>query len=364
MKLKKLPVAIAGFLMVAYMFGCANNDDSSSIANFEFADDILLAYAHSTDYSTYKLDWIEKNGGTFAVKANQISVSSSSGLKSPIFGKKYLLIVDSSSSGRLLVYDRSTLTLAGQINLGASPQEMLINGNTAYIPLYGGLSTASATLKRVDITNLPSLSLLSDLTVGQKPSAIRKFSDGKMYIANQDSLSKAQASVSIIDANNLAVTSVNVGENPSDLQSDGTRVWSYDSKWFGGTTASLSYFLLGGGTVTKITSFASTYAPAFGGSMAFNTAGGFVLLNNGTTLADFSNLLHLFSISGTTVNSTAVDAANQYRFLGTGKTYLYKVHNGNGTTTNLTAIVEDKSGAVVTTQTFTKDSDMYFFANL
>lgn len=362
MKLKKLSVAIAGFFMVAYLCSCAKTDDSSSVATFEFADDILLAYTHSADYSTYKLDWIEKSGSTFTVKANQISVSSSTGLKSPTFGKKYLLLVDSSTSGRLLVYDRTTLALAGQIAVGTSPQELLINGNTAYIPLYGTTTGDSATLKRVDITNLPSLSLLSDITVGQKPSQVRKFSDGKIYVTNQDSRLKTQSSVSIVDANTLAITSVNVGENPSDLQSDGTRVWSYDSKWFGGTAASLSYVALGGGTVTKITTFTSTYFPAFGGGMAFNDTSGYVLLSPNP--AAFPTIFHLFTISGTTVNGTAADSTNQYAFVGVGKTYVYKIHNGNGSTSNLTTIVESKAGAVQTTQTLIKDSDMAFWPAL
>lgn len=368
MKLRKIPAAIAGLTMIAILAGCVQNDDTTARTDATtcntpaLADDVVLSYTHSADYTTYKLDWIEKSGLAFTVKTNQISVASS-GLKSPTFTSDYILLVDSSSTGRLLVYKRSDLTLAGQINVGASPQEMVIDGATAYIPLYGGLSSDSNIVKRVDLCNLPSLTLLSDLTVGQKPSTVRKLSDGKIYIANQDSKNKTQASVSIINPTDSSVATANVGENPSDIAYDGTRVWSYNSKWFGGSAASLSYFLLGGGAVTPVTTFPLGYTPAFGGALAFNNSGGFVLLTNGTTLPDFSNLFHLYAITGTTVDVTAVDATNQYRFIGAGSTYLYKIHNGDGSTNNLTTTIEDMSGTVVTTQTLAKDSDMYFFAN-
>ncbi|MBV6494079.1 MAG: hypothetical protein LDLANPLL_02105 [Turneriella sp.] len=342
-------------------FVACTNDDTSTLCSLTASPDVVLAYTHSADYATYKLDWIEKNNSTFTVKANQLSVASS-GLKSPTFTSDYILLVDSSASGKLYVYKRSDLTLAGQITLGDYPQEMALVGCVAYIPLYGGFASASDTLKRVDLSALPSLSLLSDITVGQKPSPIRKFSSDKVYVANQDSLNKSQASVSIISIlTDTVTTNINVGENPSDLQSDGTRVWSYNAKWFGGTAASLTYFPLSGGTPTNITTFPTVYAPAFGGRMAFSNSLGYLLLTNGTTLSDGSSLFHLFSISGTTVNSTAVDATNQYRFVGAGGTYLYKIHNGDGSTSALTTTIENMNGTVVTTQTLTKDSDMAFW---
>lgn len=336
---------------VMYCIACANSSTTSTPTT-----EYLLVYAHSADYGTYKLDWIEKLDTTYTVKKNQVSVASSSGLKSPTFYGDYLMILDSSSVGKLLVYDKAKLTQVASLSLGgAYPNEMVIEGMIAYITINGDFGTQGNAVKVVSLANPTAPSIVSTLTVGNKPAALRKF-NGKLYLANQDSITKSQATVQSIDLSTNTVSSaMNVGENPSDLAYDGLRVWSYNSKWFGGTTASVTYIT--GTTPVTITGFPGTYKPAFGGNLAFNNAGGFITLSTNATT------FNLFSVTGTTVNTTPIDSTNDYKYVGTGGTYLYKIHNGTGSTTNLTVTVESVAGAVLTTQSLTKDSDMSFFPN-
>lgn len=356
----KLFVASILSAFIAVNISCSSDlsDPGTSERFFTASTDVVLSYTHSADWSTYKLDWIEKNGMTYTVKTNQISVTSS-GLKSPTFSDDYILVVDSSSTGRLLVYKRSDLTLAGQINVGSYPGDMVVSGNIAYI---ANGATNTTLLKRVYIGALPSLYLLSDITVGAQPSIVRKW-NGKIYVANQDFTARTQATVSVIDPTTNTVTNTfNVGPNPMDIAYDGTRIWTQNVSWYNPGCQNAS-------TMTYAPT--STYTPATvtpsapynansncaKGGIAFNNNGGFVALRSSTTY------FHLFSITGTTLNGTAVDSTNRYTSVGAGANYLYKIHNGDGSTSDLTTTIEDMSGTVLTTQTLTKDSDMYFFVN-
>lgn len=149
-----------------------------------------------------------------------------------------------------------------------------------------------------------------------------------------------------------------------DIAYDGTRIWTQNVDWYNGSfvcqnASTLTYAATTNYTPSTVTPTAPYNANSncAKGGIAFNSSGGFVSLRHS------SGNFHLFSISGTTLNTTAVDSTNQYKFVGSGGTYLYKIHNGNGSTNNLTTTVENLAGTVLTTQTLTKDSDMYFFAN-
>lgn len=354
--LRDIGLRIAALGSMLMLFACASN--SSDTTQTTPVTEIILSYVHSSDYATYKLDWLEKTGSSYAVKTNQISVSSG-GLKSPTFTSSYILLVDSSSTGRLLVYKRSDLSLAGQINVGSFPGDMAVSGNIAYI---ANGATGTNLLKRVDISNLPSLATLPDITVGAQPSIVRKWGN-RIYVGNQDWNGKTQASVSVIDpSSNTVISTVNTGPNNMDIAYDGTRIWTQNVDWYNPgcqNASTLTYAAVSNYTPATVTPPApySTNSNCSKGGIAFNSSGGFAALRHN------SGNFHLFSITGTTLNATPVDSTNQYKFVGSGGTYLYKIHNGNGSTTNLTTVVEDFAGAVLTTQTLTKDSDMYFFAN-
>lgn len=337
-------------------FSCANSSTTSTPTT-----EYILSYTHSADYSTYKIDWLEKLGSTITLKANQISVSGSGGLKSPTFFGNYLLVVDSSATGRLLAYSLSNNTLAGQINVGAFPQDMVIVNNIAYI---ANGSTGTNLLKRVNLAGLPSLALLSDITVGAQPSVVRNW-NGKIYVGNQDWNTKSQATVSVIDpTTNTVISTFNTGPNNGDIAYDGARIWTQNVDWYNGSfvcqnSGTLTYASVTTYTPATVTlpSGYSTSSNCSKGGIAFNSSLGYVSLRH------TSGQYHLFSIVGTSLISTPVDSTNQYRFVGSGGTYLYKIHNGAGTTSSLTVTIEDMNGLALGTQTLTKDSDMYFFAN-
>lgn len=337
--------------------GCANNNSEPSAATSPTTE-IVLAYTHSADYSSYKLDWIEKAGSSFSAKTNQLTLSAS-GLRSPTILGNYLLLVDSSNTGRLLAYNKSDLTLAGQINVGSYPQDMVVVNNTAYI---ANGATGTNLLKRVDVSNLPSMTVLSDITVGNQPSVVRYYNN-RIYVGNQDWNARAQATVSVVNpATNTVETTFNTGPNNMDIAFDGTRIWTYNADWYDGSfvcqqSATLTYAPVAGytpSTVTPPTGYTSSSNCAKSG-LAFNSTGGFVALRH------TSGHFHLFSISGTTINATPVDNTNRYVFVGNGTSYLYKIHNGDGSTSTLTTRIEDLSGNVLATVNLTKDTDMYFF---
>jgi hypothetical protein len=355
-----LPYAALAALLLA---GCAKNDDTASSSASSSgcqlpSGAIVLAYAHSTDYTTYKLDWIEKDGSNCIVRTNQITLSPSGGLRSPTAVGDYILIVDSSSSGRLLAYKRSDLTLAGQVNIGSYPQDMVTHNNVAYV------ADGNSNVKRIDIANLPTMTALSDINVGDKPTVVRKWG-GKIYVGNQDWLTRSQASVSVIDpATNTVTDTFDTGPNNMDIAYDGTRIWTHNADWYNNmfvcqNTASLTYAPVSTYTPTNITPPApyATNSNCTKGSLAFNNTTGYAILRQG------SGGFHLFTISGTTLNDPPIDSTNRYVFVGNTTQYLAKVHNGDGSTNNLTVVIEDLNNNVLTTQTLTKDTDMYFFLN-
>ena len=345
--------AVVLALPLLWLLACAKNDDTTQAAS------IVFAYAHSADYSTYKLDLIENRGSTFSAKLNQITVNSSGGLRSPTVYGNYLLLVDSSLTGRLLAYDKNSLALAGQINVGSFPQDMVVLNGTAYI---ANGATGTNLLKRVNVASLPAMTALSDITVGNQPSAVRYY-NGKIYVANQDWLNKTQATVSVVNpTTNTVEATFNTGPNNMDIAFDGTRVWTYNADWYDGNyvcqnAASLTYAPVSTHTPANITPPApyDTNSNCAKSGLAFNNNGGFTLLRHS------SGHFHLFSITGTTLNTTPVDSSNRYTFVGNGTSYLYKVHNGDGSSSNLTVLIEDLAGTQLASTTLTKDTDMYFF---
>jgi YVTN family beta-propeller protein len=276
-------------------------------------------------------------------------------LRSPTAVGDYILIVDSSSSGRLLAYKRSDLTLAGQVNIGSYPQEMVIHNNVAYV------ADGDSQVRLIDIANLPTMTALSYITVGNKPTVVRKWG-GKIYVGNQDWEDELQASVSVIDpATNTVTHTFNTGPNNMDIAYDGTRIWTHNPDWYGSLcqAASLTYAPVDTYIPTNITPPApyDTNSNCAKGSLAFNNTTGYAILRQG------SGGFHLFTISGTTLNDPPIDSTNRYVFVGNTTQYLAKVHNGDGSTNNLTVVIEDLNNNVLTTQTLTKDTDMYFFLN-
>ncbi len=352
---------LSGVLAVALSASnCAQQEQSNAAACTPKAQsDIVLAYTHSANYPTYKLDWIEYNGCSYATKADQLAITAS-GLRSPTVVGDYLLLVDSSSTGRLLAYSRSGLTLAGQINVGSYPQDMVVVNGTAYIA-DGAMGTNL--LKRVDVSALPSMSSLSDITVGNQPSVVR-YLNSRIYVGNQDWQNKSQATVSVINpTTNMVETTFNTGPNNMDIAFDGTRVWTYNADWYNNSfvcqqNATLTYAPVSNHTPATVTppSGYDTSSNCAKSGLAFNNSGGFVALRHS------SGEFHLFSISGTTLNTTPVDNTNRYIFVGNGSEYLYKIHNGDGSTSTLTVTIENLSGTNLATVNLTKDTDMYFFA--
>lgn len=332
--------------------GCANDDSTLSSQT-----EIVLAYAHSSDYATYKLDWVERTGSTYTVKTNQTSLSSL-GLRSPTVHGAYLLVVDSSSTGRLLAYRRSDMALDGQIDVGSYPQDMVIVNSVAYI---ADGATGTNLLKRVDVSALPAMTALSDITVGAQPSVVRYYNN-RIYVGNQDWNDKTQASVSVVNPTTGTVESTfNTGPNNMDIAFDGTRIWTYNADWYNASftcqnSASLTYAAVANYVPSNITPPAgyATSSDCAKSGLAFNSLGGFVALRH------TSGYFHLFSISGTTLNTTPVDTANRYHFVGNGSEHLYKIHNGDGSTTTLTTMIENLAGSTVATVNLTRDTDMYF----
>ncbi|MFZ5630630.1 MAG: YncE family protein [Spirochaetota bacterium] len=358
-KLFRAKLCRLGFAVLAAGFwavGCANNNSESTAAT-SATTEIVLAYTHSADYSSYKLDWVEKTGASFSAKTNQLTLSSS-GLRSPTIVGNYLLIVDSSSTGRLLAYNRSDMTIAGQTNVGSYPQDMVVVNNTAYI---ANGATGTNLLKRVDLSNLPAMSALSDITVGNQPSVVRYYNN-RIYVGNQDWNSKTQATVSVVNpVTNTVETTFNTGPNNMDIAFDGTRIWTYNADWYNNSfvcqqNASLTYAPVSGYSPSNMNppSGYDVSSNCAKSGLAFNSNGGFVALRH------TSGQYHLFSISGTTINTTPVDSTNRYVFVGNGASHLYKIHNGDGSTSTLTTRIEDLSGNVLATVNLTKDTDMYF----
>lgn len=347
----KLCLALA---IAAFAVGCANSETSTTAVTPE----IVLAYAHSTDYSSYTLDWIEKNGESFSVQSSKLTLSAS-GLRSPTPVGNYLLVVDSSNPGRLMAYDRATMTVAGQINVGSYPQDMVVVNSVAYIA-NGAFGTN--VVKRIDVSNLPSMTALSDITVGNQPSVVRYYNN-RIYVGNQDWNNRIQATVSVINpATNSVEATFNTGPNNYDIAYDGTRIWTYNADWYDGSftcqnNASLTYVSAATHTspanITPPTGY-NTSSNCSKSGFAFNSTGGFVALRHS------SGAFHLFSINGATLNNTPVDSTNRYVFVGNGSQYLYKIHNGDGSTNVLTVRVENLSGTALATLQLTKDTDMYF----
>ena len=337
-----------------WILNCAQNDNEAAT----ISPDIVLAYTHLDDYSNYQLDWVEKTGSSFVAKTAQLTLSAS-GLRSPTVVGDYLLLVDSSLTGRLLAYRRSDMSLQGQIVVGSYPQDMVVVNNIAYI---ANGATGTNLLKRVDVSALPNMSTLSDVTVGPQPSVVRYY-NSRIYVGNQDWNSKTQATVSVVNpTTNTVDTSFDTGPNNMDIAYDGSRIWTVNVDWYNGSfvcqeNASLTYAPTASyspvDTITPSGAYATNSGCAKTG-LAFNSTGGFVALRHS------SGKFHLFSISGTTLNTTPVDATNSYRFVGNGANYLYKIHNGDGLTNTLTVLIEDLSGTQVGTVNLTKYNDMYF----
>lgn len=347
--MKKISMALMVSL-IAISFQCANSDKTEN----SFSKRIFF-YTHSDDYSTYTLDVLEQGSdGSFSVKTGLITVNASSGLKSVMEYNNYLYIVDSSSTGKLLVYDRTTLSQVKALDIsGNYPQEMVIANGKAFIGITGNFGSPDNKVKVINLDNPADPVVSTTLIVGNNPTALRLL-NGKINVSNIDNVNKTQSTIQIIDpSDNSVSTAINSGENPSDLAYDSSRVWSYNSKWFGGTSASLTYVT--GTTPTQINAFPAGYSPAYGGSIAFNSSQGYLLLDNG------SSVFHLFSISGTTVNTTPADAVNKYKYVGTGANHLFKAHNGDGTTSNISVVIENLNGVAVGNAQLTKYNDMGFW---
>lgn len=348
----RLGIAVIATTLLAS--GCANTEQGQPSS-----PEIVLGYVHSSDFSTYKLDWVERTGSTFTVKTNQLTVTGSNGLRSPTVVGNFLLVVDSSNPGRLLAYNRADLSLASQVNVGIYPQDMVVVNGIAYI---ANGATGTNLLKRVNVSNLPSMTVLSDITVGNQPSVVRYYNN-RIYVGNQDWNARVQASVSVIHPmTNTVVATFNTGPNNMDIAFDGTRVWTYNADWYDSgftcqQTASLTYAPITTYTPTNVTpptGYTNSSNCAKSG-LAFNNFGGFVMLRH------TSGHFHLFRISGTAIVPTPVDNTNRYSFVGNGTSFLYKIHNGDGSTSVLTTQIESLYGNILATVSLTKDTDMYFF---
>ena len=345
----------------------ANAQNSQSSANTP-----ILFHNKTSDFTTYTLEWIEAGPvGTSGVPPmflyeDQISLTSG-GIKSAQMYQGRLVFIDSSGSGAgaLRVYDYDSRTQVTSLTLGTFPQEMIISGSTAYVPVQNTFGTGGGSdgqLLVLDLSDIdaPSISQTITTNISRDPgNSVLK--NDVLYIQREGFGTGAniQTGVDIYDINNgFAQTHMATGDNPLQVADSDNKLFlvaTGDS----GTNGNLTTFT-GASDPTSITAFpdtdgnATNEIPASCSSIAFpDTGNGYITLTD-----DSGTTCELFAINGFTgeIGSTAINAGTDYDFVGVGyrKNYLHRVSNGNGSASELTIEVQDLSGTTLNTFTVTR----------
>ena len=289
----------------------------------------VLVYTHTPDYITYYVHLLYADG--FLLE-NAITLTNSQGIQGAAVvtqnNKRYLLLSDSrnTATGGVRIYQTSCfLEEKAHVPQGGFTQELAVYDNKVYVAVQN-----ENKVKYFSIANIEAPGSLAAITVGNKPTNLLKI-DNSLYVTNQDWADTTNPSVSVINlANNTASKTVKVGENPSALLWDGTSLFSYDSKYYSGTTASISYNIHTTANNTtaptiSLTGVTGTERPAYGGSMARAGATNYALFSEG----GWGDPWRLYQF--TTAGVSNRDASKDYKWIGSHPTTLYVAYNDSGT---------------------------------
>ena len=107
-------------------------------------------------------------------------------------------------TGKVLVYNASTMALKNTITVGMEPAEVTMSSNGQYAFVANGMSNSVSVIKVSD------KSVAKTIAVGEDPVGAWPGADGRMYVDNE----KGQ-SISVIDVNTLSVVeTVKLGFTP------------------------------------------------------------------------------------------------------------------------------------------------------
>lgn len=280
---------------------------------------IALARAKSSDYSNYKVDLINKDG---TVSTDAISIAGSGGIQSIKFftdknGKKRLLLMNShATTGYLAIYDPADYTRTeNTITVKKYGQEIAFANCRVFYAVQN-----DDKVKTLDLADVTSIGIATDIDVGKKPTQVRNYG-GKIYVTNQDFTDKTQATVSIINPETLQVEkTINVGENPADLIEATGTIFSYDSKWYGGSNASISYDInqtANNQNAPKV-SISGSDIPGYGGKFAKAGSTVYVLLKQG------SNPFKRYTLTTSGVTNADNNGGLNYLWIGSHTGTIYK----------------------------------------
>lgn len=310
------------YLFVVFLLGyCASEEDKKDCkikSNLP-----IMAYSHTPDYLTYKLDLIYANGN---VVANAITLNSQGfqdvELLHKCDGKSYLVLSDSrATGGAIRIYDIENLSQeVASVPVDGFSQELEIFGELVYYTLLGAPEVRYFSLK-----NPASPGEVQTISVGTEPAVLLR-QNFVLYVGNLDFTNETNPSVSIISlATNQVIKTVKVGQNPTALLWDGTTLFSYNSGYFSNPNPSLSYDVEKRenneqAPTVSLSGAQNNEKPVFGGTMARAGSKNYILLSPGGWPPPM--IRYEFNSSGVFNR----DDTKQYLWIGSHPTTLYEAY--------------------------------------
>lgn len=346
----------ASLLSASIVVSCNDGDSGDDVALLAALYAItapvngpVAAFSYYKDgaNTTQYIGWVERNGATFSIQKDKIQLENSNGVRMALYRHRYLLVADSSTSGKLHIYDTwsNGQLIASTESLGDYPQDIAIYQNKAYIVIqqaYGDTSNDHVAIVRLDTISSPVVES-TPISVKDKPKPA--FTDGtSIYIGNQDYESKTGSTLSVINPiTNSVIATYDTGENPATISSYASSLWTLNTGWFGTSNSSITRIT--GGVVSTISE------PDLDGDsttedfsdLAFNSSNGYVLVKDSN---DSVTGLARLSTDQSKVTEY-IDNTKMYLEIdkGSSSSTFLKVYRGtDGTTSTRTLIIEDLSG--------------------
>ncbi|MCS6983596.1 MAG: hypothetical protein NZM25_00525 [Leptospiraceae bacterium] len=316
--------------MIFFGYRCAS-DEAGQVCRIR-PNNPILAFSHSSNFTTYYLDLIYANG---TVEAQKVTLNGSTGIKDVELyhnceGKSYLILSDSrSTGGAIRIYDLDNMggPLAS-VNTDDYSQELEIAQRKVYYAVQN-----KDEVRYFSLENPASPGTVQSIPVGKKPTNLLRVGN-TLYVTNQDFIDMQNPTVSVISLwTNTVISTVWVGHNPVALLWDGETLWSYNAGYFNSsnqlTPGSISYDIQ---SVTSqslapeisLSGAQNQERPAFGGRMARAGGKNFATLCRVQFQPVYEESCSRYEFTKSGLRNR--DNSRQYRWLGSHPNQLYEVY--------------------------------------